>query len=140
MLTADPAPATRAAPRSPARAPIRPYPPVRVREQFAIQPKLEAAAPRPRDYLIVVDTSASQAGSALAAARQLSRALIEGAGKDHSTKGGSRDERKPATGMASGGHLKEDDGKNNKNDKNRDAVFGLDRRLNFRLAQAVDLQ
>jgi 3-oxoacyl-[acyl-carrier-protein] synthase III len=44
VLTAGPAPATRAAPRSPARAPHRPYPPVRVREQFAIQPKLAALA------------------------------------------------------------------------------------------------
>jgi hypothetical protein len=50
-------------------------------------------------------------------------------------RGGSRDERKPATG-ATGGRPTED--KNN--DKNRDAVFGLDRRLNFRLAQAADLQ
>jgi hypothetical protein len=49
-------------------------------------------------------------------------------------KGGLREERKPATGKPPGARRKED------NDKNRDAVFGLDRRLNFRLAQAVDLQ
>lgn len=50
-------------------------------------------------------------------------------------KGGAREERKPATGMPTVGR------KTNVNiDVNRDAVFGLDRRLNFRLAQAVDLQ
>ncbi|HEY4842968.1 MAG TPA: hypothetical protein VIH78_13435 [Terriglobales bacterium] len=51
-------------------------------------------------------------------------------------KGGSREERKPSIAAPSG-RLKED---NDKNDKNRDAVFALDRRLNFRLAQAVDLR
>jgi 3-oxoacyl-[acyl-carrier-protein] synthase-3 len=38
------APAVRPADRMQARDPIRPYPPVRVREHFAIQPKLEALA------------------------------------------------------------------------------------------------
>ncbi|HSZ61924.1 MAG TPA: hypothetical protein VK828_09005 [Terriglobales bacterium] len=52
-------------------------------------------------------------------------------------RGGSRDERKTATGGAYGGRPTDD---KDKNDKNRDAVFGLDRRLNFRLAQAADLQ
>ncbi len=52
-------------------------------------------------------------------------------------RGGSREERKPASGGV-GGRPSEDD--KEKNDKNRDAVFGLDRRLNFRLAQAADLQ
>ncbi len=50
-------------------------------------------------------------------------------------RGGSREERKPAIGAASGASQKD----NNK-DKNRDVVFGVDRRLNFRLAQTVDLQ
>jgi hypothetical protein len=44
-------------------------------------------------------------------------------------KGGSREDRNPAPGMASGASRKD-----------RDIVFGVDRRLNFRLAQAVDLQ
>ncbi|MGD0793217.1 MAG: hypothetical protein ABR920_15730 [Terriglobales bacterium] len=42
-------------------------------------------------------------------------------------KGGSREERNPATGAASGASQK-------------DIVFAVDRRLNFRLAQNVDLQ
>jgi hypothetical protein len=42
-------------------------------------------------------------------------------------KGSSRDERPPASGTASGAGQK-------------DIVFGIDRRLNFRLAQTVDLQ
>jgi hypothetical protein len=48
-------------------------------------------------------------------------------------KGGSREERTPAAGAASGagrGDLSRD----------KDIVFSIDRRLNFRLAQAVDLQ
>jgi hypothetical protein len=44
-------------------------------------------------------------------------------------KGGSREERNPATGAASG-----------VSQKDKDIVFGIDRRLNFRLAQTVDLQ
>ena len=48
-------------------------------------------------------------------------------------KGGIREVRNPATGAASGASRK---GK----DKDRDIVFGIDRRLTFRLAQAVDLQ
>ena len=48
-------------------------------------------------------------------------------------KGGIREERNPATGAASGASRK---GK----DKDRDIVFGIDRRLTFRLAQTVDLQ
>ncbi|SRR5208337_3185308 len=44
-------------------------------------------------------------------------------------KGGSREERSSATGPASG------DGQ-----KDKDIVLGKDRRLNFRLAQTVDLQ
>ena len=46
-------------------------------------------------------------------------------------KGGSRDERTPAAGAASGA---------GQEDKDKDIVFGIDRRLNFRLAQTVDLQ
>jgi hypothetical protein len=42
-------------------------------------------------------------------------------------KGGSREERPPAGGAVSGAGQ-------------RDIVFGIDRRLNFRLAQTVDLQ
>jgi 3-oxoacyl-[acyl-carrier-protein] synthase-3 len=41
---ADTIPSIRPVERTPAREPIRPYPPVRVREHFAIQPKLEALA------------------------------------------------------------------------------------------------
>lgn len=48
-------------------------------------------------------------------------------------KGGAREERNPATGAASGASQKE-------RDKDKDIVFGIDRRLNFRLAQTVDLQ
>ncbi|HEX7425000.1 MAG TPA: hypothetical protein VF311_14100 [Terriglobales bacterium] len=44
-------------------------------------------------------------------------------------KGGSREERNPATGAASGA-----------SQKDKDIAFGIDRRLNFRLAQTVDLQ
>jgi hypothetical protein len=44
-------------------------------------------------------------------------------------KGGSREERNPGTGAASGA-----------SQKDIDIVFGIDRRLNFRLAQTVDLQ
>jgi hypothetical protein len=46
-------------------------------------------------------------------------------------KGGFREERSPATGAASGVSPK---------DRDKDIVFGTDRRLNFRLAQTVDLQ
>jgi len=50
-------------------------------------------------------------------------------------KGGSREERTPATGAASGASQQD-----SQKDKDKDIVFGIDRRLNFRLAQAVDLQ
>ncbi len=46
-------------------------------------------------------------------------------------KGGSREERNPAAGPSSGASRK---------DRERDVVFGADRRLSFRLAQTVDLQ
>jgi hypothetical protein len=46
-------------------------------------------------------------------------------------KGGTLDGRHQATSAPSGASQK---------DKDRDIVFGIDRRLNFRLAQAVDLQ
>jgi hypothetical protein len=52
-------------------------------------------------------------------------------------RGGSREERRLATGGTPGSRL---EGKDKDSEKNRDAVFGIDRRLNFRLAQAVDLQ
>jgi hypothetical protein len=48
-------------------------------------------------------------------------------------KGGSREERNPPPGAASGAGAKD-------RDRDRDIVFGTGRRLNFRLAQAVDLQ
>jgi hypothetical protein len=50
-------------------------------------------------------------------------------------KGGSREERNPATGKASGASQKDRD-----RDKDKDIMFGTDRRLNFRLAQTVDLR
>ncbi len=50
-------------------------------------------------------------------------------------KGGSREERTPATGAASGASQQD-----SQKDKDKDIVFGIDRRLNFRLAEAVDLQ
>ncbi len=52
-------------------------------------------------------------------------------------KGGSRAERNPASGAASGAQQK--DGRK-ENTKDKDIVLGKDRRLSFRLAQAVDLQ
>ena len=48
-------------------------------------------------------------------------------------KGGTRDGRHPATSASPGASQKD-------KDRDRDIVFGIDRRLNFRLAQAVDLQ
>ena len=50
-------------------------------------------------------------------------------------KGGSREERTPATGAASGTSQQE-----SRKDRDKNIVLGIDRRLNFRLAQAVDLQ
>jgi len=55
-------------------------------------------------------------------------------------KGGSREERTPATGAASGAsELGSHQDKKDRN-KDKDIVLGIDRRLNFRLDQAVDLQ
>jgi hypothetical protein len=48
-------------------------------------------------------------------------------------KGGTREGRHPATSATPGASQKD-------KDRDRDIVFGIDRRLNFRLAQAVDLQ
>lgn len=50
-------------------------------------------------------------------------------------KGGSREERNPVTGKPSGAGQEDKD-----RNKDKDIVFGIDRRLNFRLAQTVDLQ
>jgi len=50
-------------------------------------------------------------------------------------KGGTRDGRHQATNTPSGASQKDKD-----REKDRDVVFGIDRRLNFRLVQAVDLQ
>jgi len=52
-------------------------------------------------------------------------------------KGGSREERNPATGAVSGASQK---GSQRDKNKDKDIVFAIDRRLNFRLAQTVDLQ
>ena len=49
-------------------------------------------------------------------------------------KGGSREERNPATGKAPGASQKD------ATQKDKNIVLGTDRRLNFRLAQTVDLQ
>ncbi len=50
-------------------------------------------------------------------------------------KGGAHEERTPMTGTASGASRQD-----GQKDKGKDIVLGIDRRLNFRLAQAVDLQ
>src|SRR5208282_4016936 len=50
-------------------------------------------------------------------------------------KGGSREERTPASGAASGASSQD-----SLKEKDKEIVLGVDRRLNFRLAQAVDLQ
>ncbi len=58
-------------------------------------------------------------------------------------KGGSRDERNSATGMAAGAGQNDknkDNDKNRDKDRDKDIAFGVDRRLSFRLAQAADLQ
>src|SRR5262245_65111459 len=49
---------------------------------FALQvkPKLDVAAPRPCDYLVLVDTSASQVAGPLAAAVQITGELVKQAG------------------------------------------------------------
>src|SRR5207302_11503185 len=51
---------------------------------FALQvkPVLDAVPPRPRDGLILVSTSAGQAGPSWAAARQITQAVSESAGAD----------------------------------------------------------
>ena len=54
-------------------------------------------------------------------------------------KGGSREERNPAAGPASGASQRDKD-RDRDRDKDKDIIFGTDRRLNFRLAQTVDLQ
>jgi hypothetical protein len=48
-------------------------------------------------------------------------------------KGGSREDRTPATAAASGAGRED-------RSRDKDIVFGIDRHLNFRLAQTVDLQ
>jgi predicted small lipoprotein YifL len=53
-------------------------------------------------------------------------------------KGGPREERNPTTGTASFASQKDSQKDKNK-DRDKDIVFAIDRRLNFRLAQAVDL-
>jgi hypothetical protein len=52
-------------------------------------------------------------------------------------KGGSREDRTSPTGVAPGASQKD---KDKEKDKDKDIVLGIDRRLNFRLAQTVDLQ
>jgi hypothetical protein len=51
-------------------------------------------------------------------------------------KGGSREERNPVTGAASDAS----DKNKGKDDKDKDIVFAIDRRLNFHLAQTADPQ
>jgi len=55
-------------------------------------------------------------------------------------KGGSREERTPATGTASAASEQDNHKDKKDRDKGKNIVLGIDRRLNFRLAQAVDLQ
>ncbi len=56
-------------------------------------------------------------------------------------KGGSREERNPASGASQKDKDKEKEKDKDKDkDKDKEIVFGIDRRLNFRLAQTVDLQ
>jgi hypothetical protein len=50
-------------------------------------------------------------------------------------KGGAREERTPATGAASSASPQD-----SRKDRDKNIVLGVDRHLNFRLAQAVDLQ
>src|SRR5262249_41781759 len=49
---------------------------------FALQlrPKLDPGPRRPRDYLVLVSTSAGQAGAAWTASRQLAEAILKAAG------------------------------------------------------------
>jgi hypothetical protein len=54
-------------------------------------------------------------------------------------KGGPREERNPATGAPLDASQRDRD-KDKDKDKDRNIAFGTDRRLNFRLAQTVDLQ
>jgi hypothetical protein len=54
-------------------------------------------------------------------------------------KGGSRDERNSPNGVGAGENRQVSNGKS-VGEKERDVVFGVDRRLDFRLAQTVDLQ
>ncbi|OWK44483.1 hypothetical protein [Fimbriiglobus ruber] len=49
---------------------------------WQVKPTLEARAPRPRDILVMVDTSASQAGPVLNDARAITAALVAAAGVD----------------------------------------------------------
>jgi hypothetical protein len=53
-------------------------------------------------------------------------------------KGGTREGRHPGTSAIPGASQKDKD--KDKDVKDKDIVFGIDRRLNFRLAQAVDLE
>lgn len=50
---------------------------------FALQvkPELAAQAPKPRDIIVLVDASASQAGAAFDAARRISREIVQNAGE-----------------------------------------------------------
>ncbi len=62
------------------------YQPIKGDAFFALQlqPKLPAAPARPRDYLIMVSTSAVMAGPARVAAQQLAEALVEQVGENDS--------------------------------------------------------
>jgi tetratricopeptide (TPR) repeat protein len=49
---------------------------------YQMQPKLDAVAAQPTDYLVVVDTSASKARGPLDTSKRLVRAIVSGAGKE----------------------------------------------------------
>ena len=55
-------------------------------------------------------------------------------------KGGAREERTPATSADSGATERDNHKDKKDRDKGKNIVLGIDRRLNFRLAQAADLQ
>ncbi len=58
---------------------VNTYQPVKGDAYFAmkVQPALEATAPRPRDFLIMLGTSATQAGTSWIASHQIAEGIIE---------------------------------------------------------------
>ena len=65
-----------------AAAPLHTYQPLQGDTLFAlqIQPELPTAPPRKRDYVILISTSAAQAGAGWIGARQIAEAIVETAG------------------------------------------------------------